>query len=691
MPSESEDEEEKDGNKRNDDKGKGQSSQEPRKTHSFKRSGVSSNSSSGGLSSNVRRRSGRFYGGPRFQRQRDFGGSGKATIDAILVDRWGIGLYIALRISRGPNSLPYHHLHRPSKFQDLVVMSKMAVEVLIIIRTTQLLILQVVSVLARPSLSGWLSSLSERFYVILAIFSRWIPMVPGGQPQQVEIATSTNPISLTPYRMASAELKELKIQFSELVDKGFIQPSTSPWGVQVLFVRKKDGTLRLCIDYRQLNRLKIKNEDIPKTAFMTQYGHYEFLVMPFRLTNAPVAFMDLMNQVFQPYLDRFVIVFIDDILIAAVENWEQPRTVTEVRSFLGLASYYRRFVKDFSVIALPLTRITRKDVKFEWDDNCEQSFQQLKYCLTRAPVLTLPDDSGDFEIYSDTSLNGLGYVLMQHDLRSTGVKLGLEDKEEALLANFQVRPILIDRVLEAQMVDEETQELIQERNQGKKKDFRIQETDGMLMQNRMYVPNNAELKKEILDETHISTYAMHPGVTIQVLVWHHLRHFMASLVERHYAGQKLVKEFWWARRLWVKLLRIFNCHRGEVWYGVGKKGKLSPRYIGLYQITERVGEVAYRLELPPELSKVHNVFHVSMLRHYVSDPSHVIHPQPLEINSDLTYDEEPVTILDKKDKVLRNKNVHLVKVLWRNYSVKEATWETEDRMKEMYPRLFYGY
>ncbi|CAN6685992.1 unnamed protein product [Malus baccata var. baccata] len=129
--------------------------------------------------------------------------------------------------------------------------------------------------------------------------------------------------------------------------------------------------------------------------------------------------------------------------------------------------------------------------------------------------------------------------------------------------------------------------------------------------------------------------------------------------------------------------------RGVVWFG--KKGKLSPRYIGPYEITERIGEVAYRLELPPELSKVHNVFHVSMLRHYVSDPSHAIPPQPLEINSDLTYDEEPVTILDWKDKVLRNKTVSLVKVLWRNHSVEEATWETEDRMREIYPRLFYEY
>ncbi|CAN6723565.1 unnamed protein product [Malus baccata var. baccata] len=121
-----------------------------------------------------------------------------------------------------------------------------------------------------------------------------------------------------------------------------------------------------------------------------------------------------------------------------------------------------------------------------------------------------------------------------------------------------------------------------------------------------------------------------------------------------------------------------------------KKCKLSPRYIGPYMITEQVGEVAYKLELPLELSKVFDVFHVSMLRHYISDPSYVIPPQPLEINSDLTYDEEPVTILDWKDKVLRNKTVCLVKVLWRNHSAKEATWETEDQMREMYPQFFYG-
>ncbi|XP_008365007.1 uncharacterized protein LOC126622544 [Malus sylvestris] len=132
----------------------------------------------------------------------------------------------------------------------------------------------------------------------------------------------------------------------------------------------------------------------------------------------------------------------------------------------------------------------------------------------------------------------------------------------------------------------------------------------------------------------------------------------------------------------------------SLWKGVvrfGKKGKLSPRYIRPYQIVERVGEVAYQLTLPPELARMHNVFHVSMLQRYVSELSHVIPSQPLEINPDLTYDEVPVTILDWKDKVLRNKTVQMVKVLWRNHLVEEAAWETKERMQDMYPCLFYGF
>ena len=287
----------------------------------------------------------------------------------------------------------------------------------------------------------------------------------------IDLIPWTEPISIPPYRMAPVELRELKAQLEELLSKGFIRPSISPWGAPVLFVKKKDGSLRLCIDYRQLNRvtvcnqyslpridelldqlqgsrvyskidlrsgyhqLRLQESDVPKTAFRTRYGLYEFLVMPFGLINAPTAFMDLMNRVFQPYLDRFVIVFINDILvysgiseehsehlrivlqtlrerqlyaklskcqfwldkvaflghlisaegvsvdpqkIEAVVNWKPPKNVSEVRSFLALSGYYRKLVEGFSKIASPLTKLTRKDVKYDWVDTCQQSFEELK-------------------------------------------------------------------------------------------------------------------------------------------------------------------------------------------------------------------------------------------------------------------------------------------------------------------------
>ena len=197
----------------------------------------------------------------------------------------------------------------------------------------------------------------------------------------IDLIPGTEPISIPPYRMAPVELRELKAQLEELLSKGFIRPSISPWGASVLFVKKKDGSLRLCIDYRQLNRatirnqyplpridelfdqlqgsrvyskiylrssyhqLKVRENDVSKTAFRTRYGHYEFLVMPFGLTNALVAFMDLMNRVFNPYLDKFVIVFIDDILVYSGNPEEHTEHLRAVLQILRERQLYAKFSK----------------------------------------------------------------------------------------------------------------------------------------------------------------------------------------------------------------------------------------------------------------------------------------------------------------------------------------------------------
>ncbi|GKB51641.1 putative reverse transcriptase domain-containing protein, partial [Tanacetum coccineum] len=306
---------------------------------------------------------------------------------------------------------------------------------------------------------------------------------------QIDLIPGATPVDRAPYRLAPSKMQELSNQLQELADRGFIRPSTSPWGAPVLFFKKKDRSFRMCIDYRELNKLivnnrypllriddlfdqlqgssvylkiglrsgyhqlRVRDEDITKTSFRTRYGHYEFQVMPFGLTNEPAVFMDLMNRVCKPHLDKFVIVFIDDILIysrnkeehanhlriilellkkeklyakfskydfwihivqflghlinsqglhvdpakiEAVKNWASPTTPTEIRQFLGLAGYYRRFIKDFSKIAKSLTELTQKNKKYIWGKDQESAFQLLKQKLCEAPILALPKANDDF-------------------------------------------------------------------------------------------------------------------------------------------------------------------------------------------------------------------------------------------------------------------------------------------------------
>ena len=936
----------------------------------------------------------------------------------------------------------------------------------------------------------------------------------------IDLVPGTGPIAIAPYRMSPVELAELKSQLEELLEKKFVRPSVSPWGAPVLLVKKKDGTMRLCVDYRELNKVTIKNkyplpriddlmdqlvgasvfskidlrsgyhqirvktEDIPKTAFSTRYGHYEYLVMPFGVTNAPGVFMDYMNRIFHPYLDRFVVVFIDDILVysktreehdehlrivlqtlrdrqlyakwskcqfwlsevsflghvisqvgiavdpskvRAVLEWESPKSVSEIRSFLGLAGYYRKFILDFSKLALPLTTLTRKGQPFVWTDKCESSFQTLKERLTTAPVLVLPDPNKPFVVYCDASKMGLGGVLMQdgrvvsyasrqlkvhernyptHDLELAAVVFVLKIwrhylfgshfevfsdhkslkylfsqkelnmrqrrwleflkdydfelnyhpgkanvvadalsrkslhvstlmiKEFELLSQFRdlslvceltsssirlgslrVTSGLLNDIRVAQKSDPFLKTQIEVIESGGNSNFEIG-VDGILRLNgRICVPNVPEIKKVILEEGHRSSLSIHPGATkmyqdLKTMFWwpnmkqevnefvykclvcqkskiEHQKpsgvlqpleipqwkwdsismdfvvglpktpknfdsiwvivdrltksaHFIpinikysldrltslyiSEIVRLHGVPASIVSDrdprftsrFWnslhqalgtklklssayhpqtdgqtertiqsledllrayvlehkgswdtflplveftynnsfhssigmapyealYGRRCrtplcWVdpgenltlgpeiirqttdkvKLIQdrmktaqsrqksYHDRRRKDIefevgdhvflkvtpWTGVGralKSKKLTSKFIGPYQILQRVGPVAYQLALPPHLSNLHNVFHVSQLRKYIHDPSHVLEIDNISIKENLTYETYPLRIEDRRSKQLRGKEIPLVKVIWKSASGEDATWELESKMKEDFPTLF---
>ena len=323
------------------------------------------------------------------------------------------------------------------------------------------------------------------------------------------------PVNTRAYPLSSQQLKEQTKQIIELLEKGLIRESTSSWGSPVLFVKKANGGWRMCVDYRGLNlktrkntyplpliqecidqmgnathmstldltsgywQIRVAMKDVPKTAFNTRYGKYEFLVMPFGLTNAPATFQTLINNVLRPFLDKFVVVYLDDITvysnsyeehlkhlrqvfevlaqhklyanpakcvfnkpevkfcghivgngtvrvlqdkIQAINEWPQPRTIHHIRQFLGLAGYYRRFIKGFSQIAAPLSNLLKvgesaavknKTRLISWNTTCQLAFERLKTALTSAPVLQQVDPKRPFVIETDASDFAIGSCLLQ--------------------------------------------------------------------------------------------------------------------------------------------------------------------------------------------------------------------------------------------------------------------------------------
>ncbi|KAL2225718.1 UNVERIFIED_CONTAM: Transposon Tf2-12 polyprotein, partial [Sesamum indicum] len=482
---------------------------------------------------------------------------------------------------------------------------------------------------------------------------------------EIELVPGTRPPARAPYRMSQPELVELRKQLKDMLESGIIKPAKSPYGAPVLFQKKADGSLRLCCDYRALNKITVKNKypiplvadcfdrlsganyftkidlrsgywqvrvkegDEAKTTVVTRYGAFEFLVMPFGLTNAPATFSTLMNQVLHGFLDEFVVVYLDDIVIysrtlaehedhlrqvltrlrehelyvkvskcsfaretisflghivergrirmdpkkvQAIEEWRPPSDVHDLRSFLGLANYYRRFVKDYSAIAWPLTDLLKKTETWNWTPQCQVAFDDLKRAMVTDPVLALPDMSKPFLVETDASDFALGGVLMQdghpiafesRKLKDAERRYSVHEKEllavvhcvrlwrhyllgspswsgritlhtgpapsnhaadalsrRADLANLESIAALSssaaaisvkDQVRELLPRDPAAQGLIRLVEQGKARHFWIE--DGLLMTkgNRVYIPRGGDLRKSLLSECHDTLWAGHQG------------------------------------------------------------------------------------------------------------------------------------------------------------------------------------
>ncbi|GKA33275.1 putative reverse transcriptase domain-containing protein [Tanacetum coccineum] len=669
---------------------------------------------------------------------------------------------------------------------------------------------------------------------------------------QIDLIPGAAPVARAPYRLALSEMQELSNQLQELADRCFIRPSTSPYGAPVLFVKKKDGSFRMCIDYQELNKLTIKNryplpriddlfdqlqgssiyskidlrsgyhqlrvrdEYIPKTAFRTRYGHYEFQVMPFGLTNAPVVFMDLMNRVCKPYLDKFVIVFIDDILIysrnkeehadhlriilellrkeklyakfskcdfwirivqflghlidnqglhvdpakiEAVKNWASPTTPTEIRQFLGLIGYYRRFIKDFSKIAKFLTELIQKNKKYIWGEKQESAFQLLKQKLCEAPILALPEGNNDFVVYCDASLQGLGAVLMQrekviayasrqlkpheenyttHDLELGAVVFALKiwrhylygtkgtmftdhkslqhilDQKELNMKQRHARAQSLQSALGTQL-DMSTAYHIKTNGQSERT---IQTLEDILRACVIDFRKGWENHSPLVEFSYNNNYhASIKAAPFEALYGRKCRRTLpvcwAEFRDVQLTGPKIIQEttekivqirqrLQAARdqqRSYTNVrLKPLEFHVGDRVIlkvsprkGVirfGKRGKLNPRYIGPFKILKRVGPVAYKIELLEELINIHNTFHVSNLKKCLSDESLVIPMKELRLDDKLNFVEEPVEIMDREVKQLRQSRIPIVKIRWNSKRGPEFTWEREDEIRVKYPHLF---
>ncbi|GJR77728.1 putative nucleotidyltransferase, ribonuclease H [Tanacetum coccineum] len=368
---------------------------------------------------------------------------------------------------------------------------------------------------------------AEKQVVDVLIVKEYLDVLPEDLPDippycqvefRIDLVPGAAPIAKTPYRLAPTDMQELMKQLQELLDKGFIRSSSSSWGAPILFVKKKDGSMRMCVDYHELNKVTVKNryplpriddlfdqlqgakyfskidlrsgyhqlkvreEDVPKMAFRIRYGHYEFLVMPFGLTNAPAAFMDLINR-FLGHVVNEQGIQVDLAKVEAVLRWNPLRTPMEIHSFLG---------------------------KFIWGREEEQAFETLKQRLSSAPILALPDGNEDFVIYSDASHKGFGCVLMQRDkvIAYTSRQLKIHEKNY-LTHDLELGAVVFALKIWRHYLYGTKFVIFTDHKSLKKGDVvadALSRKEGL---EPIRIPK--ELQNVVMKEAHKSKYTMHPG------------------------------------------------------------------------------------------------------------------------------------------------------------------------------------
>nr|GEW45513.1 hypothetical protein [Tanacetum cinerariifolium] len=482
------------------------------------------------------------------------------------------------------------------------------------------------------------------------VFPKDFPGLPPARPVEfhIDLIPRAEPVARASYRLVPSEMKELSKQMQELFDKGFIRPN-------------------LRSSYHQL---RVREQDIPKTAFQTRYGHYEFQVMPFRLTNAPAVFMDLMNRVCIPYLDKFIIVFIDEILIYSKDEKEHEEHLKEILELLKEEKLYAKFSKcEFW--------IPKKGIKFDWGEKEENAFQLIKQKLCSASILALPEGSKDFVVYCDASHKGLGVVLMQRE-KANVVADALTHKERDKLLRVRALVMTVSLNLPKQILEAQIEAL-------KLKNLKKEDVGGMI---------RTDIPKERLEPRADGTLCLHGWVKHLPLVeFSYNNSYHASIKAAPYEalyGRKCRSPVCWAevgeaqitdpemiQETTKKLILIkqrmqvaqdrqksyadrkrkpmeFEVRdrvmlKVSPWKGVVrfiKRGKLNPRYIGPFKVLAKKCYANEPLAMP--LEGVH-------------------------IDDTLQFVEEPVEIMKREIKRLKRSRIPLVMVRWNSRRGPEFT------------------